>query len=332
MKKPAKLCENSFDYGTNLPKPRFKTDRGAAYCGKAEEMLPRLREESVNLIFTSPPYALHFKKDYGNVDQEQYVDWFLGFASEFRRVLKPDGSLVIDIGGSWQPGHPVRSLCHFELLLRLVRDGGFYLAQEFFWHNPAKLPAPAEWVTVRRIRVKDSVECLWWLSKSTQPKADNRRVLTEYSEDMKRLLKRGYRPKERPSGHRITHKFTEQAGAIPPNLIIMGNNDSNGYYLKRCAEESIKPHPARFPVQLPEFFIKFLTDEGDLVLDPFAGSCTAGEAAERLRRKWMGFEMHPAYLDGAQLRFERGNLEISEQATAIARKNGAARQEEMTLF
>jgi site-specific DNA-methyltransferase (cytosine-N4-specific) len=332
MKKPAKLREHSPAYGGSLPKPRLKTDWGAAYCGKAEELLPGLRDESVNLIFTSPPYALHFKKDYGNVDQDQYVDWFLGFGSEFRRVLKPDGSLVIDIGGSWQPGHPIRSLCHFELLLRLVRECGFHLAQEFFWHNPAKLPSPAEWVTVRRIRVKDSVECLWWLSKTSNPKADNRRVLTEYSEDMKRLLKRGYRAKERPSGHRITHKFTEQGGAIPPNLVTMGNNDSNGHYLKRCAEENIKPHPARFPVQLPEFFIKFLTDEGDVVLDPFAGSCTTGEAAERLRRKWIGFEMHPPYLDGAQVRFESGSLEVSEQAAPVAKKNGATKQAEMALF
>ncbi len=227
------------------------------------------------------------------------MDWFLGFASELRRVLKPDGSLVINIGGSWRPGHPVRALCHFEVLIRLVREHGFHLAQEFFWHNPAKLPAPAEWVTVRRIRVKDSVEALWWLSKSTQPKADNRQVLTEYSADMKRLLKRGYRAKERPSGHKITHKFTEQGGAIPPNLLTLGNNDANGYYLTRCAEEKIKPHPARFPVQLPDFFIKFLTEEGDLVLDPFAGSCTTGEAAERLSRRWIGFEPVPDYLDGA---------------------------------
>jgi hypothetical protein len=142
--------------------------------------------------------------------------------------------------------------------LRLVREFGFHLAQEFYWYNPAKLPALAEWVTVRRIRVKDSIECLWWLSKSTKPKADNRKVLVEYSEDMKRLLKRGYRAKERPSGHKITSKFKECGGSIPGNVITMGNNDSNGRYLSRCKEAGMKPHPARFPVQLPEFFIKFL--------------------------------------------------------------------------
>jgi site-specific DNA-methyltransferase (cytosine-N4-specific) len=319
MKRRArKVKETSSDYGVALPAPYFRTTSGAAYRGKAEELLTRLPAESVNLIFTSPPYALHFKKEYGNADQSKYVEWFLGFAAEFKRVLKSDGSLVIDIGGSWQPGHPVRSLCHFEVLIGLVREHGFHLAQEFYWFNPAKLPAPAEWVTVRRIRVKDAVECLWWLSKTTNPKADNRKILAPYSEDMKRLLKRGYRAKTRPSGHHITHKFTEQNGSIPPNVLTLGNNDANGYYLKRCAEEKMKPHPARFPGQLPEHFIKFLTDEGDMVLDPFAGSCTAGEVSERLHRRWMAFELSAEYLDGAKFRFERDALEIPADSSGTS--------------
>jgi site-specific DNA-methyltransferase (cytosine-N4-specific) len=225
----------------------------------------------------------------------------------------------------------VRSLCHFELLIALVREHGFHLAQEFFWFNPAKLPAPAEWVTVRRIRVKDAVECLWWLSKSTNPKADNRRILSPYSEDMKRLLKRGYRPKERPSGHRITHKFIEQEGAIPPNVLTLGNNDSNGYYLKRCAEEKVKPHPARFPVQLPEHFIRFLTDEGDMVLDPFAGSCTTGQASEKMRRRWVAFEPHAPYLDGARFRFEDGGLVDASSTNGAESRPPVPRQSELVL-
>jgi len=288
----------------------FRTLHGNAVCGQAEDVLPLIPDGSVDLIFTSPPYALHFKKEYGNVSQDRYVDWLVGYASEFRRVLAATGSLVLDLGGSWQPGNPVRSLCHFEVLLRLVQEFGFHLAQEFYWYNPAKLPAPAEWVTVRRIRVKDSIECLWWLSKSTKPKADNRKVLVEYSEDMKRLLKRGYRAKERPSGHKITSKFKECGGSIPGNVITMGNNDSNGYYLSRCKEAGMKPHPARFPVQLPEFFIKFLTAPGDLILDPFAGSCTTGEASERQGRRWICIEPVKTYLDAARFRFENGTLAV----------------------
>src|SRR5438067_6780384 len=116
MRSSRKLREEASAYAATLPRPYFKTARGAAYCGKAEELLPGLVDGSIDLIFTSPPYALHFKKAYGNVDQDEYVDWFLGFALEFRRILKPEGSLVINVAGSWRTAHPSRSLCHSELL------------------------------------------------------------------------------------------------------------------------------------------------------------------------------------------------------------------------
>lgn len=306
--------------------PYFKTKLGRAYLADAKDVLRKRKANSTNLVFTSPPYALHFKKEYGNVDQGQYVEWFLGFARQIHRILKDDGSFVIDIGGAWTPGKPTRSLYHFELLIALVKEVGFHLAQEFFWYNPAKLPAPAEWVTVRKIRVKDAVECLWWLSKTPHPKADNQQVLQPYSEDMKRLIKRGYRAKKRPSGHNITKKFGEdRGGSIPPNVITMGNNDANGHYLKRCKQEGLKPHPARFPVQLPEFFIKFLTDPGDLVIDPFAGSNTTGQACERLDRKWVAVELKEEYLEGSLFRFEPEGL-------VNGPTNGNSSKTNLTLF
>ncbi|HET6576585.1 MAG TPA: site-specific DNA-methyltransferase [Fimbriiglobus sp.] len=287
-----------------LPEPLYSTRLGRAYVGGGLELLPSLRDGSVNLIVTSPPYALHFKKEYGNADQGEYVDWFLPFAREFHRLMPDDGSLVINIGGAWTPGRPTRSLYHFELLIALCRQVGFHLAQEFFWYNPAKLPSPAEWVNVRKIRVKDAVECIWWLSKTPHPKANNQNVLQEYSPDMLRLLERGYRSKTRPSGHVITKKFKNNGGSIPPNLIICGNNDANGHYLTRCAEEGIKPHPARFPAQVPQFFIRFLTDPGDCILDPFAGSNTTGSVAETERRRWIALEIREDYLSASKFRFE----------------------------
>jgi len=254
---------------------------------------------------TSPPYALHFKKEYGNASQEEYIAWFLPFAREFRRVLAEDGSFVLNIGGAWTPGKPTRSIYHYELLLALVKETRFFLAQEFFWWNPAKLPAPAEWVTVRKIRVKDATEYVWWLAKTPHPRADNRQVLQPYSPDMERLIKRGYRAKKRPSGHVITTKFgTDHGGSIPPNYFLMGNNDANGYYLRRCAEAGRKPHPARFPAALPEFFVRFLTHEGDLVIDPFAGSNTTGAVCEQLKRRWVAVEVNEDYLSDSLFRFE----------------------------
>lgn len=284
----------------------FYTKRfGGAYLGDSRKVLTKVPDESVNLIVTSPPFALTSKKEYGNEIESEYVDWFMTFASEFNRVLTLDGSFVLDLGGAYLPGKPIRSLYQYELLLRLVRDGGFHLAQEFFHYNPARLPGPAEWVNVRRVRVKDSVNLVWWLCKTDSPKANNRNVLRPYTPAMKNLLKRGYRAKMRPSGHTITHKFNrDNEGAIPPNLLEMGNNDSNSMYMQRCEENGIKPHPAKFPRKFPEFFIRFLTDPGDLVLDPFAGSNTTGRVAEELKRRWIAIEIVESYLEGSRFRFE----------------------------
>ncbi|MCC6156860.1 MAG: site-specific DNA-methyltransferase [Deltaproteobacteria bacterium] len=297
------VAKKAVDPFSDVP-PHFRSGRGAAYLGDARDLLAKVPANSVDLLLTSPPYALHFKKEYGNVDQDRYVEWLLEFAPDIRRVLKPTGSFVLNIGGSWTPGAPTRSLCHFEIALRLVKECRFHLAQEFFWYNPAKLPAPAEWVNVRKIRVKDSVECVWWFSKEPFPKADNQAVLQPYSPDMLRLLKNGYRAKTRPSGHVITSKFVDRGGSIPGNLLTIGNNDANSRYFVRCDETGNKPHPARFPPQLPAFFIRFLTDRDDLVLDPFAGSCTTGEVAENLGRRWIAFERSAEYLETAKFRFE----------------------------
>ena len=283
----------------------YHTDFGVAYLGDTLQLIKNLPDESVNLIMTSPPFALRRKKEYGNVDSKVYVEWFLRFAKDFHRVLKDDGSLVIDIGGSWNKGLPTRSIYHFELMIALVKEFNFHLAQDFYWYNTAKLPSPAEWVTVRRIRVKDAVNCVWWLSKDPFPKANNKQVLKPYSNSMKDLLKNGYKAKLRPSGHEISEKFSvEHKGAIPPNLLQIANTESNSYYLRACREAGIKPHPARFPKALPEFFIKFLTDKEDIVLDPFAGSNVAGEAAEGLKRKWISFELVEEYLESSKFRFK----------------------------
>jgi len=297
--------------------PYFETRLGAAYCGDSLDLLKALPSASVNLVVTSPPYALHFKKEYGNERKDRYVEWFLPFAKEILRVLGDDGSFVLNIGGSYNKGTPTRSIYHFKLLIALVEEIGFHLAQECFWYNPAKMPVPAEWVTVRRVRVRDSVEYVWWLSKTSNPKASNLNVLKEYSEDMIRLNRNGVRGTIRPSGHVIRKSFDKihAGGAIPPNvtesdfdlpetMMKMGNNAANDLYTKRCKEAGIKIHPARFPALLPKFFIKLLTDPDDLVLDPFAGSLTTGAVAEQLDRRWLAGEAVEEYLEAGKFRFE----------------------------
>lgn len=295
--------------------PYYTTNLGAAYLGDSLEILRALPGNCVNAVVTSPPYALHFKKEYGNASKGDYGDWFIPFAKEIFRVLTDDGSFILNIGGSYNKGEPTRSLYHFHLLIRLVEDLKFNLAQECFWFNPAKMPMPAEWVTVRRIRIRDSVEYIWWLSKTPWPKANNRAVLKGYSKDMQRLNKKGVNPATRPSGHAITTTFSkvEAGGSIPPNVIeadvptdmlVFGNNAANDKYTQHCKEAGIKIHPARFPAALPEFFIRLLTSEGDTVLDPFAGSNTTGSVAEMLGRRWIAVETIEDYLKASRFRFD----------------------------
>lgn len=285
--------------------PSYETSKGTMICGDSLSVLPYLINKGIRakLIMTSPPFALIKKKEYGNEDSEEYIDWFMQFVPYFKQILDPSGSLVIDIGGAWIKGIPAKSTYQYKLLLKLC-ENGFYLAQEFYHYNPAKLPTPAEWVTIRRLRVKDAVNNVWWLVLDPFADANNKRILKPYSESMLSLFKNGYKPDLRPSGHNISDKFQkDNGGAIPPNLIEIANTESNSYYMKKCKEEKIKPHPARFPLELPEFFIKYLTNEDELVIDPFAGSNVTGEASEKLNRKWIGIELNYEYIVGSKFRF-----------------------------
>ncbi|MGA9349860.1 MAG: site-specific DNA-methyltransferase [Anaerolineae bacterium] len=285
--------------------PYYSTEFGDAYLGDSRDLLTVLPDCSVSLVLTSPPFALRKKKSYGNPDAEQYVEWFRSFAKRVLDILRDDGSFVLEIGGAWMPGHPTRSIYHYELLTDLVRTVGFHLAQEFFWFNPAKMPGPAQWVTIERIRCTDAVNTIWWLSKTERPKASNRRVLQTYSESMKRLLKKGYNEGPRPSGHVVSGKWKrDHGGAIPKNLLAISNTASNDIYQRHCREANIPLHPARFPYRLPKFFVDFLTDSSDdLVVDIFAGSNVTGAVAEEAQRPWLAFEMRQDFLEGSKYRF-----------------------------
>jgi site-specific DNA-methyltransferase (cytosine-N4-specific) len=287
--------------------PYYSTPNGAAIHGDSTTLLNALPSASVDLVLTSPPFALTRKKEYGNEPVDRYLEWFTPFCLQIKRILKPTGSFVLDIGGAWVPGVPVRSIYHFELAVRLAKE--FHLAQEFYWYNPAKLPTPAEWVTIRRIRVKDAVNMVWWFSKQEYPKADNRKVLRPYSQSMRNLMRKGYKAMKRPSGHDISETFQrDNGGAIPPNFLEIANTESNSYYLRRCKELGIKPHPARYPAALVEFFLEFLTDKGDLVVDPFGGSNVTGAVCEQSGRRWLSCELRTDYLEGSLARFDNGPI------------------------
>jgi DNA methylase len=292
------------------PAVAYDTDLGTMYRGTIEAFLdsgPHLGiRNEVQLIFTSPPFPLNRKKRYGNKLGEEYLDWLATLAGPLGDLLADDGSFVVEMGNAWEPEEPVMSTLALKALLKLLDAGDFKLCQQFVVHNPARLPSPAQWVNVERIRVKDAYTNVWWMSRVARPKADNKRVLNPYSSSMKKLLKRqSYNSGRRPSEHTIGEKsfLTDNGGAIPPNVLTISNTVSTDEYRAYCMENELKVHPARMPPELAEFFIKFLTDPDDLVLDPFGGSNTTGAAAEALGRQWIAVEPEDEYVDGSRGRF-----------------------------
>jgi site-specific DNA-methyltransferase (cytosine-N4-specific) len=321
--------------GRRVSKPLYATDLGAMYCGPSEKVLASrplkdLRGKA-QMIFTSPPFPLNTKKRYGNKKGKEYIEWFAGFASLLKKFLTPDGSIVIEIGNAWEPGRPVMSTTVLRAFLRFLEKGHLHLCQEFIWYNSARLPSPIEWVNIERIRVKDAFTRIWWMSPIDRPKADNRRVLREYSASMKRLIETGvYNAGPRPAEHNIgAESFkTNNNGAIPPNvggveglpsinrtitprdlkeatnLLKAANTVSSDSYRDFCIQRGATIHPARMPRTLVEFFIKFLTDEGDLVIDPFGGSNTTGAIAEEMGRRWASVEAEWHYATNSIGRFD----------------------------
>lgn len=287
----------------------YSTSNGAMYHCSCEKFLRDYKDKNlspVNLIFTSPPFPLNRAKKYGNMTGEEYIAWLEELAVLFSSVLADDGSIVMEIGNAWESGVPVQSTLPIEALLAFKKAGKFKLCQEFIHYNPARLPSPVEWVNKRRERVKDSFTHIWWMSKSDHPKASNKNVLLPYSKQMEKLIKTGkYNAGKRPSEHTIgTESFSKNnGGAIPSNVIIASNTVSNDPYLKYCKENNLEIHPARMPKELPDFFIRFLTDEADLVLDPFGGSNMTGFTAEMLNRKWISIEAEQKYIAGSIGRF-----------------------------
>jgi DNA modification methylase len=296
--------------GSSAQNLAYQTKRGVMYAGKAEDILSSLPlkkyQRKVQLIFTSPPFPLNRKKKYGNFQGEEFVRWLAEFALLFRKFLTPDGSIVMEMGNAWELGKPVMSPLALKSLLAFLEAGEYHLCQQFIAYNPARLPGPIQWVNVERVRVKDSFTHLWWMSPVEKPKADNRRVLTEYSEAMKKLLaSKKYNSGKRPSEHNIgaTSFFNDNGGAIPSNVLTVANTSAYDDYLNYCNKHKLTRHPARMPRAIPEFFIKFLTSKRNLVLDPFAGSNTTGAAAERLKRRWISIEPNPDYVQGSLGRF-----------------------------
>lgn len=298
----------------------YTTERGVMYQGSSDDILLELKKEEkkYDLIFTSPPFPLNRAKKYGNAVGQEYIDWLSNICCILCELLTDSGSLVIEIGNAWDKGFPTQSTLPIETLLALKEKTKMHLCQEFIYYNPAKLPSPIEWVNKRRIRVKDSFTRIWWLSKTPYPKANNKNVLVEYSDQMNKLIKSGkYNSGKRPSEYDVgENSFNiDNGGAIPSNVIIASNTISNDSYIRYCKKNKIEIHPARMPKEIPQFFIKLLTNENDFVLDPFAGSNTTGFVCEELKRNWTSIEINENYIIGSKSRFKTAEVVNNEGVT-----------------
>ena len=297
-------------FETNFEWPYYTTSKGICINADCVEVIDNYLlskyKGKIQLILTSPPFPLKRAKKYGNKTGEDYLDWLCEIGNKLKPLLTKDGSVVIEIGNSWNAGEPTFSTLPIETLLEFKKRCGLYLCQEFIYYNPARLPGPIEWVNKRRIRVKDSFTQIWWMSQTPYPYANNNDVKEAYSKQMKKLISSGkYNSGARPSEHIIsdTAFSTDNGGAIPSNVIIAANTNSNDKYLKKCKENGLDIHPARMAPAIPEFFIKFLTRENDIVLDCFGGSNTTGYTSERLNRQWITIELDSNYYNGSKYRF-----------------------------
>jgi DNA modification methylase len=287
----------------------YETSQGQAYLGKSEEFLKSEEAKAlrgkVELILTSPPYPLLAAKAYGNEVGQKYKSQLMELFSSALDLLSPTGSLVVEIGNAWEKGKPEMQTLPVETLLSLKTELGLKVCQMFVWDNPNKIPGPASWVNIKRIRIKDSFTHIWWFSKGELTKADNRRVLTPYTSGMESLLRtQKYNRGLRPSGHTVGEGFlSRNSGAIPSSVLRFSNSKETKQYKDWCQERGLVRHPARMPMDLASFFIKFLSEPGDIVYDPFGGSNTTGKAAEQNGRRWVISELSEEYLHGSKGRF-----------------------------
>jgi hypothetical protein len=261
--------------GSRLYTEAYKTKRGRMLIGRIEDVLESRAASAirgkVNLIFTSPPFPLVAKSDTAMRLASSTSNGLKILPPRLCDLLTPDGSIVMEIGNSWEQGVPVMSTLGLEALLAFKRAGQLNLSQHIICHNPVRLPSPAVWVTIARERLRESFTHVWWMSKSARPRADNRKVLLPYSSHMKQLLKtKKYNSGARPSGHVISKKgfLTDHGGAIAPNVISVEeggtslpdallkfsgtNNDLK--YRAYCETHGFEPHPARMQMGLASFF------------------------------------------------------------------------------
>lgn len=270
--------------------------------GDCEQILREIPDNSVDLIFTSPPYADQRKSTYGGVKPDEYVDWFLPKAKEFYRVLKPTGTFVLNIKERVVNGE--RHTYVIELILELRKQGWLW-TEEFIWHK--KNSYPGKWPN----RFRDNWERLLQFNKQRKFNMYQEAVMVpvgDWAKDRLSNLSNTDRQRDESKvGSGFGKNISNWIGRdeVYPNNVL--------YLATECANRN---HSAAFPIELPSWFIKLFTKPEDLVLDPFIGSGTTAVAAVQLGRNYIGIDTEAEYIDISKERV----LETQIQLPMIAEK------------
>jgi site-specific DNA-methyltransferase (adenine-specific)/site-specific DNA-methyltransferase (cytosine-N4-specific) len=268
--------------------------------GDCKDILKKLSDNSVDLIFTSPPYADQRKNTYGGVSPDKYVQWFLPISEELLRVLKPTGTFMLNIKEKVVDGE--RSTYVMELVIEMRRQGWLW-TEEFIWHK--KNCYPGKWPN----RFRDAWERLLQLNKQKTFAMYQEEVMVPMGDWAKGRLKNLSETDKIRDNSKVGSGFgknisnwLDREKAYPTNVLHLATECSN------------KNHSAAFPEGLPEWFIKLFTKEGDTVLDPFMGSGTTNFVAQRMNRNSIGIEISPEYYEIVKKQLEPVKLTLFENA------------------
>ncbi|MBP6827514.1 MAG: site-specific DNA-methyltransferase [Saprospiraceae bacterium] len=266
--------------------------------GDCKQQLLQLPENSVDMVFTSPPYADQRKGTYGGIHPDKYVEWFLPISEQLLRVLKPTGTFILNIKEKVVEGE--RSTYVMELILAMRKQGWFW-TEEFIWHK--KNCYPGKWPN----RFRDAWERLLQFNKQKHFHMYQDDVMVPMGDWAKSRLKNLSETDKTRDNSKVGSGFGKNISnwlqrdkAYPTNVLHLATECSN------------KNHSAAFPEELPEWFIKLFTREGNTVLDPFMGSGTTNLVAQRLRRNSIGIEIVPEYYEMVKKQIQPVQLYLLE--------------------